>query len=93
MGRIAMPSLIAQAAAPSIGAAVLQSVGLSGALAVFLATAAFNLMLVIGLLVVVSKCASPIEKSCMNEARLFRQMARRRLRQTSIRRSERAGER
>jgi MFS family permease len=49
MGRIAMPSLIAQAAAPSIGALLLQLGGLNGALAVFVAAAAFNALLVVGL--------------------------------------------
>jgi hypothetical protein len=46
MGRIAMPSLIAQAAAPSIGAVLLELGGLDGALAMFLAAAAFNVLLV-----------------------------------------------
>jgi len=36
MGRIAMPSLFAQAAAPSIGAVLLETVGPAGALTVFL---------------------------------------------------------
>jgi MFS family permease len=47
MGRIAMPSLIAQAAAPSIGTVLLELGGLDGALAMFLAAAAFNVLLVI----------------------------------------------
>jgi MFS family permease len=46
MGRIAMPSLIAQAAAPSIGAILLEVGGLNGALAVFVATAGCNVLLV-----------------------------------------------
>lgn len=46
MGRIAMPSLIAQAAAPSIGAILLELVGSNGAVAVFVAAAACNLLLV-----------------------------------------------
>jgi hypothetical protein len=50
MGRIAMPSLIAQAAAPSIGAVLLETSGANGALAVFVATAGFNALLVVGLL-------------------------------------------
>jgi MFS family permease len=50
MGRIAMPSLIAQAAAPSIGAILLETSGPNGALAAFLAFAAFNALLVAGLL-------------------------------------------
>jgi MFS family permease len=45
MGRIAMPSLIAQAAAPSIGAVLLEMTGLNGALATFLAAAALNALL------------------------------------------------
>jgi hypothetical protein len=49
MGRIAMPSLIAQAAAPSIGALLLEAAGQGGALATLLAAAAFNVLLVGGL--------------------------------------------
>jgi predicted MFS family arabinose efflux permease len=49
MGRIAMPSLIAQAAAPSVGAVLLESAGLDGTLAVFLALAACNMLLTAGL--------------------------------------------
>lgn len=45
MGRIAMPSLIAQAAAPSIGAALLEAGGLDGALRMFVAAASFNVLL------------------------------------------------
>ena len=45
MGRIAMPSLIAQAAAPSIGAALLEAGGLDGALRTFAAAAVFNVLL------------------------------------------------
>ena len=45
MGRIAMPSLIAQAAAPSIGAALLEAGGLDGALRAFVAAAALNVLL------------------------------------------------
>jgi MFS family permease len=51
MGRIAMPSLIAQAAAPSIGAFLLEAGGANGALAIFLSAAAFNVLLVAGLFV------------------------------------------
>ena len=46
MGRIAMPSLIAQAAAPSVGALLLEIGGINGALAIFLAAAALNVLLV-----------------------------------------------
>ena len=42
MGRIAMPSLIAQAAAPSIGAALIEAGGVDGAMEVFVASAVFN---------------------------------------------------
>eukprot|EP01037_Dinobryon_pediforme_P011756 gene11756-11847_t len=49
MGRIAMPSLIAQAAAPSAGALLLEIGGLDGGLAAFLAAAACNVFLVGGL--------------------------------------------
>jgi MFS family permease len=45
MGRIAMPSLIAQAAAPSIGTALIESGGVDGAMAVFVASAVVNVML------------------------------------------------
>jgi MFS family permease len=49
MGRIAMPSLIAQAAAPMIGALLLKTGGPGEALAVFFAVAAGNALLVVGL--------------------------------------------
>ena len=49
MGRIAMPSLIAQAAAPSIGTALIATGGVDGAMRVFVASAAVNLMLAAGL--------------------------------------------
>jgi MFS family permease len=45
MGRIAMPSLIAQAAAPTIGALLLKTGGPDGALAAFFAVAAGNALL------------------------------------------------
>jgi len=45
MGRIAMPSLIAQAVAPTIGALLLKSGGPDGALAAFFAVAACNALL------------------------------------------------
>ncbi len=45
VGRIAMPSLIAQAAAPSIGAALIEAGGLDGALRMFVAAAALNVLL------------------------------------------------
>ena len=48
MGRIAMPSLIAQAVAPSIGAALIETGGVHGAMA-FVASAAVNVALAVGL--------------------------------------------
>ena len=45
MGRIAMPSLIAQAAAPSIGAALIEARGVQGAMGVFVASAVCNVLL------------------------------------------------
>jgi hypothetical protein len=51
MGRIAMPSLIAQAAAPSVGALLMQRVGPHGTLAALLAAALINIALVIALFV------------------------------------------
>jgi len=50
MGRIAMPSLIAQAVAPTIGALLLKTEGPDGALAVFFAIAGSNALLVVGML-------------------------------------------
>jgi hypothetical protein len=50
MGRIAMPSLIAQAVAPTIGALLLKTGGPDGALVVFFTVAASNALLVVGLL-------------------------------------------
>ena len=49
MGRIAMPSLIAQAAAPSIGAALIDAGGVHGAMGFFVASAAVNVALAAGL--------------------------------------------
>ena len=45
MGRIAMPSLMAQAAAPSIGTALIEGGGVDGAMAVFVAAASVNVAL------------------------------------------------
>lgn len=55
MGRLAMPSLIAQAAAPSIGAALLSAYGPAGTLAALTIVAAVNFVLAIMLLVVLSQ--------------------------------------
>ncbi len=46
MGRLAMPSLVAQAAAPSIGAALLSAYGAEGTLATLMAVACVNFVLV-----------------------------------------------
>jgi MFS family permease len=45
VGRIAMPSLIAQAAAPSIGTALIEAGGVDGAMEVFIASAVCNVLL------------------------------------------------
>ena len=45
MGRLAMPSLVAQAAAPSIGAALLSAYGAGGTLATVTAVSIANLVL------------------------------------------------
>jgi MFS family permease len=52
MGRIAMPSLIAQAVAPTIGAVLLKTGGPDGALVLFFAVAACNALLASGLLAI-----------------------------------------
>ena len=49
MGRIAMPSLIAQAAAPSIGTALIEVGGVDGAMKFFMVAAAINVALATGL--------------------------------------------
>ncbi|MCP2835021.1 hypothetical protein, partial [Salmonella enterica] len=46
MGRIAMPSLIVQAASPSLGAVLIDSIGADGALAVLFTIALANVALV-----------------------------------------------
>jgi len=46
MGRIAMPSLIAQAASPSLGAMLMEGFGVSGTLAALFAVALANVLLV-----------------------------------------------
>jgi hypothetical protein len=50
MGRIAMPSLIAQAIAPTVGALLLKTGGPDGALIVFFIVAGGNALLVLALL-------------------------------------------
>jgi MFS family permease len=59
MGRIAMPSLIAQAAAPSIGAALIQGGGIDGAMGVFVAAAAVNVALAAGLFLMLKSSSRP----------------------------------
>jgi predicted MFS family arabinose efflux permease len=49
MGRLAMPSLIAQSVAPSLGAVLLESAGTSGTLAVLAGLALLNVALVVAL--------------------------------------------
>jgi hypothetical protein len=51
MGRLAMPSLIAQAAAPSIGAALLGAYGADGTLATLTAVATINFILAVTMFV------------------------------------------
>jgi MFS family permease len=51
MGRLAMPSLIAQAAAPSVGAALLGAYGADGTLATLTAVAVVNFILAIAMFV------------------------------------------
>jgi hypothetical protein len=55
MGRIAMPSLVAQAAAPSIGVALLEAVGFGGALRAIVAAAICNVLLALVLFRVLRK--------------------------------------
>jgi hypothetical protein len=52
MGRLARPSLLAQAAAPSIGAYLLLWLGTDGALAAIFAVACVNVLLVLCLFAV-----------------------------------------
>jgi hypothetical protein len=49
MGRLAMPSLLAQAAAPWVGALLLERIGAHGTMAVVASVAALNVALTIGL--------------------------------------------
>ncbi len=61
MGRLAMPSLIAQAAAPSIGSALLWVCGAGGTLATLMTVAGVNFMLVVLMFVSLQRargCAS-----------------------------------
>jgi hypothetical protein len=60
MGRIAMPSLIAQAAAPSIGTALIEASGFDGALRIFVAAAICNVILAVSLLLMLRGWLSAI---------------------------------
>ena len=60
MGRIAMPSLIAQAAAPSIGAALIETGGVQGAMGVFVASAVCNVLLAASLFLFLRKRVASI---------------------------------
>ena len=60
MGRIAMPSLIAQAAAPSIGAALIEARGVQGAMGVFVASAVCNVLLAASLFLFLRRRVSSI---------------------------------
>jgi MFS family permease len=51
MGRLAMPSLIAQATSPSVGAVLMDRFGASGTLAALLAAAVVDVMLVVALFI------------------------------------------
>ena len=55
MGRIAMPSLIGQAASPSIGAVLIDGLGVDGALAALFTVAIANVLLVGVLLAMLSR--------------------------------------
>ena len=59
MGHIAMPSLVAQAAAPSIGAVLLETGGPDGALQMFVATAVGNVLLAASLFLVLRRRSTP----------------------------------
>jgi MFS family permease len=57
MGRIAMPSLVAQAAAPSLGALLMQKLGPDATLEILFATAIFDVALVMALLAILPRPA------------------------------------
>ena len=60
IGRIAMPSLVMQAASPSLGSMLIERLGAHGALGVLLAVALTNVILVIFLFGVLSKYARSV---------------------------------
>jgi len=59
MGRLAIPSLIAQAASPSIGAFLIDGIGSEAMLRVLLATAGVNMLVVLTLLALLPRASSP----------------------------------
>jgi hypothetical protein len=60
IGRIAMPSLVAQAASPSLGALLIERFGANGTLAGLFATAVIDFLLVVALFVCLPRRASSI---------------------------------
>ena len=65
MGRIAMPSLIAQAASPSIGALLMDRFGANGTLAALFAIAVVDFLLVVAVFVFLPRRMSPIVSAHM----------------------------
>ena len=63
MGRIAMPSLIAQAVAPTIGALLVRTGGPDRALAVFFAIAGSNAVLVFGMLFILPRVSQRLSRT------------------------------
>jgi hypothetical protein len=60
MGRIAMPSLIAQALSPSLGALLMERFDASGTLAALSATAVLNVVLVVALFALLPRRTLPV---------------------------------
>ena len=60
MGRIAMPSLIAQAVSPSLGALLMERLDASGTLAALFATAILDVLLVFALFALLPRRALPV---------------------------------
>jgi hypothetical protein len=60
MGRIAMPSLIAQAVSPSLGALLLARFDASGTLAALFATAILDVLLVVALFALLARRTLPV---------------------------------
>ena len=61
MGRIAMPSFLAQAAAPSLGAVLMARLGALGTLETLFAVAVANVVLVLALLVILPRAPAARE--------------------------------